>query len=152
MKRNDWQSFLQNFHFTADGIRFVSTHRPGVGNSLPALSKFFGLNTSRMAVCAKISSSVKMKRISSFFSMPTPCSPVIDPPTAAHALRHSLPAASARSVSPGLLASNNTSGCKLPSPAWKIFAIRSPYLRLMLAISFNTSGSRLRGMTPSCTK
>ena len=39
------------------------------------------------------------------------------------------PMASARSSSPGRLASNRISGCMLPSPAWNTLATRSPYSR-----------------------
>lgn len=79
---------------------FISAQRPGVGNSFPAFNSLLELNTSRISVCALISSSLKIKRISSFFSIPTPCSPVIELPTSAHALRHALPALIALSVSP----------------------------------------------------
>ena len=53
----------------------------------------------------------------SIFSTPTPCSPVIVPPSSTHSSRMSAPNRSARSHSPGMLASNRISGCKLPSPA-----------------------------------
>ncbi len=48
--------------------------------------------------------------IRSRFSMPTPCSPVRQPPTSTHSLSMSSPAASAFSISPGVLMSNRISG------------------------------------------
>ena len=44
------------------------------------------------------------------FSIPTPCSPVMEPPTSAHAFNTSAPALTAFSVSPGTRESNKMSG------------------------------------------
>jgi hypothetical protein len=59
--------------------------------------------------------------------MPTPCSPVIEPPTppTVRGFRRRTP--SARSQFAGLAASYMISGCRLPSPAWKTLAQRRPY-------------------------
>jgi hypothetical protein len=48
---------------------------------------------------------VNIDPIRSRFSTPTPCSPVSTPPTSTQSLRMSAPKSSARSSSPGLLAS-----------------------------------------------
>jgi hypothetical protein len=42
-------------------------------------------------------------------------------------------------------------GCRLPSPAWKTLPIGSPERVSSCLIRDNTSGSRVRGTTPSCT-
>ena len=59
--------------------------------------------------------------------MPTPCSPVMEPPARRSSARISSPQARALSSSPGLRASNKMMGCKLPSPAWKMLLIAKPY-------------------------
>ena len=64
---------------------------------------------------------------------PTPCSPVIDPPCSMQRSRISPETSSARSASPGTDSSKSTSGCRLPSPAWKTLATRTPALVRQLA-------------------
>ena len=83
--------------------------------------------------------------------MPTPCSPVIDPPASTQYRKISSPAARARSISPGLRASNRIMGCMLPSPAWKILLIVSPYLRAVSLMKCSVGAIFVRGTTPSCT-
>ena len=84
-------------------------------------------------------------------STPTPCSPVIAPPWEMHRSRIAPLTRSAASPAPGCASSKSTSGCRLPSPAWKTFATRTPEDDDSSAIARNTSGSAVRGMTPSCT-
>ena len=57
------------------------------------------------AAAASRSASLNIAGIRSRFSTPTPCSPVSTPPTSTQSRRMSAPNASARSSSPGLLAS-----------------------------------------------
>ena len=40
-------------------------------------------------------------------------------------------------------------GCRLPSPAWKMLAQRKPYSSASLFTAAITSGSFVRGTTPS---
>ncbi len=47
--------------------------------------------------------------------------------------------------------SKSTSGCRLPSPAWKTLATRTPDDSESSAIARSTSGSAVRGITPSWT-
>ena len=84
-------------------------------------------------------------------SMPTPCSPVIEPPCSMHRSRIAPETSSARSASPGTASSKSTSGCRLPSPAWNTLATRTPDAGDSAAIRRSTSGSAVRGMTPSWT-
>ena len=63
------------------------------------------------------SSGVNISGMSSFFSMPTPCSPVSAPPTATQCRMISPPAATTRSNCARSRSSNRISGCRLPSPA-----------------------------------
>src|SRR2546426_6859835 len=58
-------------------------------------------------------------------SIPTPCSPVMVPPASTQARRISSPARTTLSMIPGSRGLNRMIGCKLPSPAWKRFPIRS---------------------------
>ena len=85
------------------------------------------------------------------FSMPTPCSPVIVPPTSMHNCRMRSPNSTVRSLSPGLFASNRISGCRLPSPAWNTFAHGSPNSRDQSSICRNTRGSAARGSFRRCS-
>ena len=84
-------------------------------------------------------------------STPTPCSPVIEPPCEMHRSRISPDTTLAAASAPGLASSNSTSGCRLPSPAWKTFATLIPEDADSSAIASSTSGSAVRGTTPSCT-
>ena len=95
---------------------------------------------------ASSSSLLNCAHIWLIFSRPTPCSPVMLPPTATHSSRIRAPSASARSSSPGALASKRISGCMLPSPAWNTFATRRPYLRRQLrdALAARAASSRAR--------
>ena len=85
-------------------------------------------------------------------SMPTPCSPVIDPPCSMHRSRIAPDTSSAASASPGCASSNSTSGCRLPSPAWNTLATRIAGLRGQRGdLVAAPRGSAVRGTTPSCT-
>ena len=59
---------------------------------------------------------------------------------------------SARAASPSMRPSKHTSGCRLPSPAWKTLATIIPYSSASPSMASRTSGSLVRGITPSCTK
>jgi hypothetical protein len=85
------------------------------------------------------------------FSRPTPCSPVMEPPSAMHSRRISAAHASARSCAPSTRPSNRMSGCRLPSPAWKTLATRMPCRLPIASMPTSASPSRLRGTTPSWT-
>jgi glycolate oxidase len=51
----------------------------------------------------------------------------------------------------GTASSNSTSGCRLPSPAWKTFATLTPEAADSSVIASSTCGSAVRGTTPSWT-
>ena len=64
--------------------------------------------------------------IISFFSMPTPCSPVMEPPTEMQCSRISSLALLHLFQLAGDAVSNRIRGCRLPSPAWKMLLMISP--------------------------
>src|SRR5690606_26105039 len=98
-----------------------SAQRARVGIALPGLSRPAGSKARLTAKKASRSAGENCTHIELIFSTPTPCSPVMVPPYSTQVSRISAPKRSARSHSPGLLASNRISGCRLPSPAWKTF-------------------------------
>src|SRR5690554_2092305 len=126
-----------------------SAQRFSVGMFLPGLSRPSGSNAAFTAWKVSSSSSLNCEHIWLIFSRPTPCSPVIEPPTATQSSRILPPTASARSSSPSWLASNRISGCMLPSPAWNTLATRRPYSADRSAMPCSTLGSSRRGMVPS---
>ena len=83
--------------------------------------------------------------------MPTPCSPVIDPPEEMQRSRIAPLTFSAALPAPSIASSNSTSGCRLPSPAWNTLATRTPEDDERSAIARSTWGSAVRGITPSWT-
>src|SRR6188768_3756634 len=78
--------------------------RPSSGKTLAGLSSQSGSNTPFTRICWAMSAAVNCTRISSRFSMPTPCSPVRQPPSLTQSLRISAPHSSARSSSARSLA------------------------------------------------
>src|SRR6185312_1893894 len=108
-------------------IPLHSVQRRSVGTALPGLRMPAGSNAAFTAWKAAISAGRNCTHICASFSTPTPCSPVIVPPTATHASRMRAPISSPRSRSPGLLASKKMHGWMLPSPAWNTLPTRSPY-------------------------
>src|SRR6476619_5969474 len=78
--------------------------RPSSGKTLAGLSSQSGSNTPFTRICWAMSAAVNCTRISSRFSMPTPCSPVRQPPSLTQSLRISAPHISARSSSARSLA------------------------------------------------
>src|SRR6185295_693912 len=130
-------------------IRPYSAQRASVGTALPGLSSPAGSKTCLTARNSSSSSGRNCTHIWLIFSTPTPCSPVIVPPTATHFSSTSAAKRSVRSSCPASLASNRISGCRLPSPAWNTFGQRSPYFFSSAAMKFSTSPRRLRGMVPS---
>ena len=90
---------------------------PPDGRSLPGLSKSSGLNTLLIFSIVSKSSGENMSDKNSCFSIPIPCSPVNAPPAAIQARSTSPPACRTRDTSSGSRSSNNTAGCRLPSPA-----------------------------------
>src|SRR5262249_53522318 len=70
---------------------------PSSGNTLPGLSRQSGSNAALICICWAMSASENCTRMSSRFSMPTPCSPVRQPPSSTHSLRISAPHISTRS-------------------------------------------------------
>src|SRR5471032_621961 len=94
-----------------------SAQRCRVGMFLPGFSMPLGSKAAFTAWNRVSSSLLNWAHIWLIFSRPTPCSPVILPPTFTHSSRILPPRASARSSSPGWLASNRINGCMLPSPA-----------------------------------
>src|SRR5690606_844232 len=103
-----------------------SAQRFRVGIFLPGLSRVCGSKAAfrRWKNCS--SSLLNWAHIWLIFSRPTPCSPVMVPPTSTQSSSILAPICSARSISPGVLASNRMSGCRLPSPAWNTLATRRP--------------------------
>src|SRR4030067_1084515 len=61
--------------------------------------------------------------MTSRFSMPTPCSPVMVPPASTQRRRISAPAATTFSSWPGSASSKRMLGCRLPSPAGETLAL-----------------------------
>ena len=69
---------------------------------------------------ARMAASVSLSNIKVMYrtlSLPTPCSPVIDPPASMHAFIMAADAASTRSTCSRSLASKLILGCRFPSPA-----------------------------------
>ena len=85
-----------------------------------------GSNAQRTSCMVSRSSSLNMRGIYAALSTPTPCSPVIDPPCWIQRSRIAPLTFSAESPAPSMESSNRTRGCRLPSPAWKTLAIRTP--------------------------
>src|SRR5699024_9706726 len=128
-----------------------SPHRRGVGRSLSGLAMPDGSKARRNRWRVSRSSGPYIRGIAHTLSTPTPCSPVMDPPCSMHRSRMAPETSSARSVAPGSESSNSTSGWRLPSPAWKTLATRIPLLTDSSAMRRRTSGSAVRGTTPSWT-
>src|SRR6202034_951271 len=126
-----------------------SAQRCSVGNTFPGLSRPLSSNAHLRRCCWSRSACENITGIRSRFSTPTPCSPVSTPPTSTQSRRISAPNSSARSSSPGLLASKMMSGCRLPSPAWNTLQKPRSYSFAISAIRARTSGSARRGMVPS---
>src|SRR5437879_1287027 len=78
------------------GCRRVSPQPLPSGKTFPGLSRPTGLNAARTLRIKSRSVSVNMRGMSSFFSMPTPCSPVSVPPISTQSCMISAPAALAR--------------------------------------------------------
>src|SRR5439155_2190397 len=127
----------------------TSPHSRGVGNTLPGLASPPGSNAHRSSCMVSRSSAVNMRGIDFALSTPTPCSPVIEPPCSMHRSRIAPDTCSAAAIAPSSSPENSTSGCRLPSPAWKTFATRMPDSADSLLIASSTLGSAVRGTTPS---
>src|SRR6185437_147386 len=119
------------------------------GTALPGLSRPLGSNAALIAWNCVSSAEENWSHIWLIFSTPTPCSPVMVPPTSTHSLRISPPSFSTRSSSPGRLASYRIIGCRLPSPAWNTLATANSCLRPNSWMRRSTRGRCLRGMVPS---
>src|SRR5262249_42253957 len=126
-----------------------SRQRPAVGKPLPGLHRPSGSTASLMRCIWAMSAWLKISGIRSFFSMPMPCSPLSEPPAAAHVRMISAPASITRSSAPGTSESHMISGCRLPSPAWNTLAIRKPDSLWTAWIRASAAGSFVRGTTPS---
>src|SRR5512139_899955 len=126
-----------------------SAQRCSSGTALPGLSRVAGSNAAFTSWKRVSSGVLNCAHIWLIFSSPTPCSPVMVPPTSTHSSRILPPKASACSSSPGWLASNRISGCRLPSPAWNTLATARPYSALISLMRRNTCGKAPRGMVPS---
>ena len=72
----------------------------GVGKILPGLASPAGSNAHRTSCMVSRSSSVNIRGMYFALSMPTPCSPVIEPPYSTHRSRIAPDTSSARSASP----------------------------------------------------
>src|SRR5258705_5939686 len=68
-----------------------------------------------------------------------------------HSSRMAPDSTSAAAACSGLASSKSTSGCRLPSPAWNTFATLMPACTDSSLIRSSTSGSAVRGTTPSWT-
>src|SRR5262249_21263049 len=130
-------------------MRPYSAQRASVGTALPGLSRARGSKARFTAWNSSSSSGRNCVHIWLIFSTPTPCSPVIVPPTATHFSSPSAANCSVRCSSSALLASKRMSGCRLPSPAWNTFGQRKPYFFSSSPMKCSTSPRRLRGMVPS---
>src|SRR5579863_7007177 len=95
----------------------ISPQALPMGRTFPGLSRPAGLNAARTRSISARSSGVKIRGMSSFFSMPIPCSPVSAPPTSTQWRMISPPAATTRANCARSRSSNRMSGCRLPSPA-----------------------------------
>src|ERR1700687_4252147 len=102
---------------TGIGCTRISPHALPSGSTLPGFNRSAGLNAARTRRIKSRSSGVNISGMSSFFSMPTPCSPVSAPPTATQCFIISRPAATTRLNCSGSRSSNRMRGCRLPSPA-----------------------------------
>ena len=98
----------------------------GVGKTLPGLEMLSGSKAQRTICMVSRSSSSYMRGMYFALSTPTPCSPVMEPPCSMHRSRIAPLTRSAASPSPSFDSSKSTSGCRLPSPAWKTLATRTP--------------------------
>ena len=128
----------------------LPAHR-GVGNTLPGLHRPAGSNAHRSNCIVSRSSALNIFGMYLDLSVPTPCSPVIEPPCSMQVSRMAPDSSSAAAHACGVESSNSTSGCRLPSPAWKTLATLSPASRDSSVIRSSTCGSAVRGTTPSCT-
>ena len=104
----------------------TSPHSRGVGKTLPGLEMLSGSKAQRTSCIVSRSSSVYIRGMYFALSMPTPCSPVIEPPCSMQRSRIAPLTFSAASPAPSTASSKSTSGCRLPSPAWKTLATRTP--------------------------
>src|SRR5258708_3769255 len=100
-------------------MRPYSAQRASVGTALPGLSRRAGSNAAFTARNISSSSGWNCTHIWLIFSTPTPCSPVMVPPTSMHFSSTSAANSSVRRSSSASFASNRISGCRLPSPARK---------------------------------
>ena len=83
----------------------------------------------RMRCISSRSSAENISGRYSRFSMPTPCSPVIEPPSETHS-RRIVAGQLVRALERSRLAAvERISGCRFPSPAWKTLATRMPRSR-----------------------
>src|SRR4029079_14932929 len=98
----------------------VSRQLRDMGKILCGLSRQWGLKASCKRCMTSRSLELNIRGRISLFSMPTPCSPVMEPPTEIKYSRISFPAASVRASWSRSRMSNRMSGCRLPSPAWKM--------------------------------
>src|SRR5947207_6946791 len=130
-------------------MRPYSAQRASVGTALPGLSRLRASKARFTAWNRSSSAARNCVHIWLIFSTPTPCSPVIVPPTATHFSSTSAANFSVRSSSSGRLASKRMSGCRLPSPAWKTFGQRRPCFFSISAMKRSTSPRRFLGMVPS---
>src|SRR5687767_4508928 len=130
-------------------MRPYSAQRASVGMALPGLSRPSGSKARFTPWKSSSSPAPNCTHIWFTFSTPTPCSPVIVPPTATHFSSTSAAKSSVRCSSSALFASKRMSGCRLPSPAWNTFGQRKPYFFSISPMKASTSPRRLRGMVPS---
>src|SRR5262249_50982509 len=130
-------------------MRPYSAQRASVGTAFPGLSSIAGSNARFTARKSSSSSGRNWTHIWLIFSTPTPCSPVIVPPTSTHFSSTSAAKSSVRWSCSASFASKRMSGCRLPSPAWNTFGQRRPYFFSIAPMNLSTSPRRLRGMVPS---
>ena len=120
------------------------------GNTLLALSSQPGSKADLIRRCWSSSCALNCTGIRSRFSTPTPCSPVRQPPTSTHSFRMSAPNCSALWKLTGSLASNMISGCRLPSPAWKMLAtFRAIIVGHLAECGAARQAGAMVGITPS---
>ena len=105
----------------------TSPHSRGVGKTLPGFEMFVGSKAQRTSCMVSRSVvGVHPRHVRRLVRSPTPCSPVIDPPCSMQRSRIAPLTFSAASPAPSTASSKSTSGCRLPSPAWKTLATRTP--------------------------
>ena len=130
----------------------TSPHSRGVGITLPGFASPSGSNAQRSFWNAARSGSANIFGMCCFLSTPTPCSPVIEPPSSTHALRI-LPDSSSAALGLALVGASSRragAGCRRRRGTRWPRSGRTP--ADSASIRASTSGSRVRGTTPSCTK